>query len=643
MWATLLTLCAPAAHAKPLGWFRDGASDVTVPDHARDLPLIRGPLTGYLPAVAARLTVAIDEPPRQALVVVDLAGGWSRVSIEAANTLGIAWSFTRLRGEYRRVATLPRMELGGVVLESVRIEVVPDAPGLVLGLAGIDELATALLHSEGVLRVAPARKGAALVQSVGEPIRVSRQRGGRHRAADGTQRHGDGVTLLVPGVLRWGPAEAEGTFHLQTDDATSLVASSPRLPEPVLRAGTPHRELSAKLGDVWLAQSWFRHDDDRSDRGPNFWGAIGHDLLVDVDLAVYPAGRTVAVRPAPNARWQGAAQVAVRFALERFVQEEERAPANSSPSAVIRDRHLSLANTLWVAGARNDALPHYSAAAQAAGDHCGTHLRLAERRLVSAGTLLADNTVAAQIFEPLERAARLWDAWERLGDETRALIVRDQDRPGSTHVVQSQRCRRATRLLAAVHRLRGDVALAAETERELGAGRGRDRIDATVSRAHWAAQEGDEAMFLARVFDVTGMDSDHPLTAAFGLAEATRSLPDRATIGRQMTLADSRWIPGQLVHSLLSGTPPPPWDPAIERRSPGSPQVLCQRAVHLALSGNVPDAIALLSGSRMPALADWWTAWAVVHHLGEQQQARDEALLNVRLRFPLVPAGGLGL
>ncbi|HHO53680.1 MAG TPA: hypothetical protein ENK18_23110, partial [Deltaproteobacteria bacterium] len=77
MWAPLLFWGAVEVEAKPLGWFRDGASSIRVEGARADLEMYRGPTTSYLPTIAARLPVEGQEALRPVLAVVDLAGGWN--------------------------------------------------------------------------------------------------------------------------------------------------------------------------------------------------------------------------------------------------------------------------------------------------------------------------------------------------------------------------------------------------------------------------------------------------------------------------------------------------------------------------------------------------------------------------------------
>lgn len=695
MWASLLFWSAVEAEAKPLGWFRDGASSIRVEGGRADLEMYRGPTTSYLPTVVARLPVEGQETLRPVLAVVDLAGGWNRVSVEMARALGLEWSWTRSRGVFRRVVSLDRIELEGVTLEKVHLEVVPEAPGLVLGFAAMDEVAVAILASEAVVRIVPAKQGDSLLRTLGDPLQASAQPKSTWAGEAGAEFRGNGITLRVPGALRWGEAVVDGTFHLRTDAPTSLVAPSSRLPEPIDRGGEPFHDVGALLADVWLSDTWIRQEPALSDPAPDFWAALGYDVLFGLDIGIHPARERVAFRRSSAIAHHDASELAVQFAQARFDQEEERTKRTAGPDdsrpelgfeaptremvplgdpgdPTIRDRNLDLADTLWHAGELDASLPHYLAASRHAGDFCRAHLVLAERRLAWAGPKLATDLVAQLVIDPLERAAHLWGVWEDLDESTRAAITEGKDLPeGTLQVFQPPDCRRAHGLLMAVYSLRGERAERVRIERSFGSSNasvaymkglallssspakaeaplvagmdGVQLVDAKVALAMAKASLGKEDEVIELAKDVAGLTSDHPLTAAFGLLAAAQQLRQATDLTRKLKRVDARYVPGLLVHAMASGEEPPPWDFSLEDLRPGSPQVLCQRAVHLALQGRVHEALALLDEHPFPAEADWWSARAVVSHFASDAGSRDEALLNLRLRFPMIPLGNLGL
>lgn len=699
-----LSLSATPAQAKSTRWFRDGAEAVQFPSGQIDVPLYRGPTTRYLPTVEAAIPVGDDLRP--VLAALDVAGGWSRISTEAAATLDLEPAFEKFGGDWRRVVVIPEVRIRDIVFVNLNVEVVVDAPGLVLGLNALPEVAVAVLPSEGVVRWVPAKYGATLVGSIGTPIDASAQPakawrvelpGGVH-----VRMEGDGLTLRIPGAMRWGEATVEGTFHLRTDLETSRIAPSRRLPEAVIRGGTPYHDAGSRLGDVWLPNTWIREDAGLSDPSPDFAASLGYDVLYGIDLAVAPELGLVAFRAASAVKWSDATPVSVAYARARYDQEEARAkgtagatverpddkveigfqgpikteiPLGDPGKPAVRDRNLDLAETLWRAGELKDALTYYLTASQNAGDHCGAHLLLGERRLAWAGSQLFDDGVDKLVLDPLARAAKLWDLWLELDENTREAITAGKDVPaGTLQVWQPPECRVAYGLLAAVDRARGDLTSVANIEVEhlsahpsiaysrglVALSEGRyggadpllsvaaamqavDPVDLQVAIARAKAGQGQIEEVAAIAKELPGYPTDHPLTTALGLLEAARSMPHPGVITKKLVRADERWVPGQIAHALATGVKPEPWDPALEQRQPGSPIVACQKAVHLALTGQLREATYLLKLERWPGVADWWAAAAVVAALSGDTALRDEALTNLELRFPLLPVGTLGL
>jgi hypothetical protein len=696
MW--ILLVSSPAL-ARSTAWFREGAAEVLVTAGQIDVPLYRGPTTRYLPTVEVQIEVEGEQRP--SLAVIDIAGGWCRVSSETANSLGIPFAWEKFQGEWRRFATVSSVSLRDLTFVDLRVEITDDAPGFVLGLGALPEVAAALLPSEGVVRWVPAKYGQSLVSSIGSPIPASRQPPKTWKIEQGRVR-GDGLTLRVPGSLRWGAAEAAGTFHLRTDLETSKVAPSERLPEPIMRAGEPFHDVGAKLGDIALPDTWIREAPGLSDPAPDFAAALGYDVLFGVDIAVAPAAGVVAFRKASTVHWTNATPISVEFARKRYEQEEDRAKGTSDATTApadervtigfagpkkqeialgdpgkpkVRDRNLVLAETLWWAGDLDEAIPYYLAASQHAGDHCASHLMLGERRLAWAGTQLLDGVVGKLVVDPLDRAGKLWDTWQSLDPQTREAITEGKDIPeGTLQVWQPPECRVAYGLLSAVERARGKMemvtkiegqhlpnhpsiaytrGLVALSEQRFGSAdpllsvaaamEAVEPVDLQVAVARAKGGQSQIEPLLAIAKEIPGYPTDHPLTVALGMLEAGRLAGRADQVTRKLLRSDERWVPGMLADSLATGQPPPPWDLAIEQRWPGSPQVACQKAVHLALSKNVREATYLLRLERWPGFADWWAAVAVVAHLAGDYQTRDDALRELMLRYPLLPTVTLGL
>ncbi|MEQ1564222.1 MAG: hypothetical protein ABMA64_01200 [Myxococcota bacterium] len=693
------TLLCSAALAVSPAWLRDGADLVTIDAGQVDAALYRGPTTRYLPAIETSVTVG--GAVRPALAVVDVAGSWSRVSPEVAATLGLEVEFTRLQGEWTQIASIDALKVGELTITGLHLQVDPRAPGLVLGLSTLPELAVALLPSESVVRFVPAKQGPALVASVGTPIAVTRQPARGFRTAAGTLR-GDGLTLRVPGALRWGEAQVPGTVHVRTDLPVSRVAPSTRLPDPVVRAGVPYHDVGTQLGEVRLADTWIEQDPGIGDPAPDFAAALGYDVLFSLDLAVSAADGIVAFRRAPEVGWENATPVSIAFARERYAQEEARAkatgdvtvgptdpkveisfdgpkrasiPLGDPGNPSVRDRNLDLAETLWWGGDLDAAIPYYLAASRYAGDHCSAHLLLGERRLAWAGVQLLDSVVGRLVIDPIERAGTLWDTWLALDEAERAAIAEGRGGPkGSLQVYQPEDCRVAYGLLAAVQRARGDTeavnalegahlaahpaiaysrALVALSDGRFGSAdpllsvansmAAVEPVDLQVAVAKAKAGQAQVEAVEAIASELPGYPSDHPLTVALGLLEAAELTARPELVVRRAVRADDRWVPGQLAFALASHTAPPPWDDTVELQSPGSPQIACQKAVWLALSGKPHEARYVLKLEKWPGFADWWTASAVVAWAQGDEVGMKTALNNLTLRFPLLPVEDLGL
>lgn len=632
-------------------------------------PLLRGPTTAFLPSVEVVVTTPRGDRP--GLAVVDLAGGCSRIDPATARAFGLDAS-----GDLELSATV-----GGLHVVGLPVIVDPSAPGLVLGVLGLGGVAAALSPSEGVVRFAPRAGGPALVGSLGAPESVPGRRGD---------------PLRVPGGIRFGPVVVDGTFELRTDRAASQIAASPKLPPSVERGGAESYDVGVRLGEGWLPDTWIHRAPETAD--PGAIGALGYDVLYAVDVAVDPTTRTIAFRPVTADRSGDASVAALAAAEARYAAEEAaaagtpdatlppsdpratitfdgpgpaRTPLGDAGNPVVRDRNLVLAETRWRAGRLEQALEAYSAAARYAGDHCGAHLDLAQRRLAWAGVDRASNDLFRKLVDdPLNRATTLWSQWQGLDEAVRAEVIAGRAPPGGVQVGQPSSC-------ALVYGLRHrQLALAQDPqlstferahERDPGVGWSRllgllDAGQYGPAAAVWSLSEGGvpplwrtlAALRIAAALGqptkadalwkhLPGAPSDTPLLDALVAYDAAALTPRPAEWTRKLVRQDPRWVPSQLVHALASGEAPPPLDPAALGRAPGSPQLRCQAAVHQALGGDVAGALRALDADPRPAEPDWWAARAVVAHLRHDAAARDRAVAELRTRFPLLPVDRLGL
>jgi hypothetical protein len=695
MYVLLLSVLAQPAQAKPLGWLQRSATSVELPGTV-NLPLLRGPSTAYLPAVAGAVRIEGHDAPRPLLVGIDLTSGWSRIDADTLSTLGVEPEWSQLRGRWMRVAELPALQLGDLVLEGVHLEVTDEAAGLELGFAALPRLGAALLPSEGVVRVVPASGAEALVRSLGEPARATVEPTDVY-VVDGTEHRGDGVTLAIPASVVLPGGLAEGRIALATRAQHSQVASRGARPDTHVGGEPAFGGLSARMGSVETVPFVAVSADLLPSPDPELLGVLGHDVLFSFDLAVAPAAGLVSVRRAATVQSHDAEQVALAAARERFAQDEalrpteERAegrvqigfdgpkaaavPLGDPGDPVLRERHLDLAEALWSAGVLDEALRHYLAASEHAGDHCLTHLRLGQRRLAWSGLRQRQGFVQDLTEQPLRRAGTLWSQWLQLDQATRDAIWAGTELPeGSLQVFQPEECMLAWGLLAAAATEQGrrEAALDLEkthADRSLSVAFARAQrllaegqpltaegvlafvvehdnpfpLDARLAWAQaLAGRSAGEAM-RERIREVPHYPTDHPLSAALAVLEAGRQAGDAKAATRALLQGDPTWAWGQVVDALARGEAPPTWQGGLEQRWPGSPQVAALRAVHLTLSGEAEAGAKHLAEHKAPAQADYWAARAVLAHLEGDEEGRDEALEQWKLRFPMLPGMTLGL
>ena len=174
-------------------------------------------------------------------------------------------------------------------------------------------------------------------------------------------------------------------------------------------------------------------------------------------------------------------------------------------------------------------------------------------------------------------------------------------------------------------------------------------LDGQLALALAVGGRGDDEEVRAIARDIAGFASadgpgpgDHPLTAAFTMVEAGQAAGAPDSVARMLLRVDDHWVPGQLAIAFTTSEAPAPWDPLLEARFPGSAQVACQRAVHLALDGKTDEADAVLDAIKARGIADYWTARALVAWKAGDEEARASALQQRRLRFPLMPGQTAG-
>jgi len=369
----LVLLAIPAlATAKSPQWFLEGADEAAISAPV-ELTLYRSEDTDWVPAVFVAFPAARgDEEGR---VVHHLA----KLSLEGRNEIPEA-----LAGDLRlkvgeaydiKYAVIPQLQLGDATLNGVRVEVGSD---LVLNLNTLDELAFAILPSSGMVRIAPASGAEELLGAVGAPIQgtVESEKPWFFHGKKIEPRPGD---LVVEGSL----LGQEGLLKLALDRWSSAVGGEAELPEDaVIREGERYVRTVATLGGLALPEVWYHHEQDLVAPEGNLLGVLGYDVLYGLDLAFDPTTDRIALAGAAQVQAADPSERLLEIAREDFARAEEKAAGEEKEEGAEEDdgskgdaaavsRHTALGEALWSHGSRSEALEHYAAAAEAAGERCG--------------------------------------------------------------------------------------------------------------------------------------------------------------------------------------------------------------------------------------------------------------------------------
>lgn len=670
---TLLTLTLSEAHAAPSSWLLDGAQVVV--GAPVDVRLYRGAIGEGRPMVAAKIG------DRQILIALDLLAEPTRIGEAFVRSLGL----TPKDSKGERVVEIPEIRLPGngegeLVLAQVRARVVP-GDDLILGLGALDELAVGLLPSKGKVLFWPESQGSMLLADIATSVPFQRQSGRWDES--GTSYASNGLMASMEGKLRGDGGTRDIRLHLRTDEPLSVV--EPNLGTAVdLLDGVARASLDASIGRAQLPPSLARVEPAVPDPDPAVQVALGYDVLSAADIAM--SGSLIAVRPAVRPNWEDTAAFAAAQAKARYAAWAQRQPPErlAPPPLAVPPRtnpegdpgrpdemtfHQDLADALWAAGEDVEALARQHDATVAAGDRCLPYLRLGERRLRAAGPRLEDEAYRTSVREPLERAGALWDAWAGLTETERADAAAGKGPPGTLRIPQDDECRRAWGLLmgawlaidsldkvsglyashkdtdTSVGHLMGIALLDADpnyAESLLRSARSGLRTDAPSSEridlemAIAVAQVAGGQPEAARAFLATVAQErvTHPLTIALIAAELGAPPP-----------SDLIPLPGvmaaHVVHAARGGTPPVGLDEALTGaalREPWNTTIDAIRAVWEVSRGRDPS-----WRPRRPDLADVWSARAMIAALSGDRSGREDALAELRGRYPDLPLGFLGV
>jgi len=692
-----LLLVPQLALARTAGWFLKGAETVEI-SGVIEVPLVRGTVGDHRPMVAVDRKVG--DKSLSLLAVVDLGHGWTTIGRDLASELGIVPEATDLWGDWAQVATVESLSIGGLTLHNLNVQVVK-GDEIVLGFGAIDDLAVAVLPSQGVVKIAPASEGRSLVEATGTPTELFSQTKGKW-IEKGKKVWGNGLSFAIEASM----SGRDGRLMLDTAATTTRVTGSYSGADKRSRGGVVHYRGRGRIGSIELAESWVEVDESLRDPADDFVGALGYDQLYVMDIAISPSDGIAALSKAPEVKYTSTVDRALELATARhkaagLAKEDERVDRpprmqfdeSDDPKAQegdpgdtkVANLEGGLARALWDAGKLDEAMPHFLRAAEAAGDHCAPQMELGLKRLAWSGSLQEQKFIIELIRQPLREAGELWDRWEALPAPMRARVRSYEAVPeGTFRIEQDRRCLTAWGTLMAAYVAQNNTAESSKIYKEhygtdpvvafaqaislLSQGQPktaeipiREALGFDVAEAddfklglgRALAEQGKREAVEAIVDELPGMDLEYPLTAALMAVNWGRVLDGEEgalAMADRLVKQDPYWIPGQLV-GILTGSEYADINQIgaeIVRqrgRFAGDLTLDAHAGVYTALAGDPVAArkqLRALQKSRPPT-ADLFAGLALVASIRGNAERLDEARRELRLRYPTVPFDDLGL
>ncbi len=653
----ILALLTEGVALAGAGWFLHAPdSDL---DAAVDVPLYRGEIGDYRPLV--HVSFGEDRPDTSALAVLDLGGEWTRIGADLARGLQLRTNNTKVHGKEIRRALIDEVVIGDLTLRGVRAEVVP-GDELILGLGAAGHLGIGILPSAGVVRFVPPTEIEGLLRVAGGTLPAFGQSTARWME-HGKPRHGNGLSLAAPILL---DSEPSGAW-IRTDwDQTRLIDTG-------------------ELADIELGENVMTVrpivDESLGDPAADFVGGLGYDLLYAYDLVLSPREDLMAVQFVEDPKWEDPAPVAVAIAKLRHEMWKEAAEADEKGASgrpkigfeaqtqtstiagdpgdqAAGDQYAALANTLWIGGDPDGAVQASLAATGFAGDRCEPYLTLGIRRMRTSGALQKKSFVAKLVVDPLERAGELWDAWASMDPSAREDVRAGKGLDALTfQLPQPGVCRDAWGhyALALIAQGKGEKVLELKP-----ANRGLDRqyalasglaslqvedaesAEASIRRAMGMGGRGDIrirfALAAARVAQgkpIPHLAVDPDRSDAVLLALAARALAPVKAPAETIPEALAAAIYGEGTTSGIATR----LEEARKRRA-GSPEVACQMAILLAITGEAESAAEVLRTARSAShrVADYWVAKAIIALAVWDLEEAGAALTELKMRFPATPS-----
>ncbi len=445
--------------------------------HAEISGRVDVPLYGGLDDMDPFFYVEVTVGEKKGLLVVATGHDEVRLTAEGAGTFGV-----KLKGD--KPVKIDEMTIGAVKLTDVsvieRTKSSMDIPRRALpllgeiGLAGFPELAFALLPSAGVLRLAPAAEGAALVAEIGSPVAYTAREEDKVRIGTSSTEF-----PAYPICLDVTVSGQSVSSYLRTERVRSTLASEVEQPPMFTLKDhtTPQLTLPAAptraVGDVpvqWrtLAVGGVSQDLSllRPGLGTNILvtpaATVGQDFLRGVDLAVDPVNGKLALREAAAvklASWAETAEADMKKKLEPApVPEGGEAPSAEEQKDARLGALGSVAGWYDNMGWYDKAVPLWEELANGKPAICTNWLNYGES-LVRVGKG-AEGAAAAK------KAAELYDTWAALPLDERTDIsekygkAKDKD-AWEGKIPQDHACHTAWSTVSAGLLLSGDYAGAA--------------------------------------------------------------------------------------------------------------------------------------------------------------------------------------
>lgn len=464
-----LALLPAPAHARALPPAGDAALSSSV-----EVPLLRGPADGdervYVEAKVGDTSLLLAVATGHSEVwLTSKAAGRAKLAVRGGNPDPDKTKDGK--------ATIESLALGAATLTDVKVRV---AMGPVstkadgeIGLAGFPDLAWALRSSQGVLVLAPASEGAALVASVGGAAHPTPDFGKLATRSVKSGHQKDEVPEALPLVL---PVTVDGIEVAasvclecadtalvrefggtvpwsRTDDIPFAWRAEPLPSAPTVGLGLAVREARS----VTVAGATRLTAVARPGVGPVYGfvphAELGAPLVGTLDLAVDPVGRTFALadKGAPK---RGASRDLLLARAQKAVTDAKAAAEPDTDAVVGALAGLAEARTL--AHDPTAALATWREVVGLRGDRC-EHLVALGKAALAAG----DPAVAADAFG---RADTLYAPWAKLSLDERSRIRQDweaaqaKDEAWTAIVPQAGTCFEAAGLLASAQLARGDAA-----------------------------------------------------------------------------------------------------------------------------------------------------------------------------------------